>query len=344
MHQYTFFTHGSRLANHKPSMRNIRHIALSIAIFLGTMISSPAWAEESGFIGDWKTTYGNMQLRATENEIQGVYYLGGEATISGKVEGSTLRFEYKEPSGAAGYGVFTLAEDQASFSGHWREGAISPEPLNENDKTWSGKRIIAKDPTEKATWLVVLEPHWEQSIEESEFSYGQMLREYYRRIPSLQFRHRRVHDKEDFLRVGKEISAIDGNVILYISSHGTEKGATLSDGTLAKEQVITVLRESPNVRLLHFGCCLVAGGSVPEEILKALPKEKRIPISGFTKVADWGGSALTDFAYLDNLIERKLSPKEAVAATRRNLLFARETSPGPVPPMDLRIVLPEDIN
>lgn len=297
----------------------------------------------TGFVGDWKTSFGKMTLRADGEKIHGVYHLGGEATLHGKVEGAMLRFEYKEPSGSTGYGVFTLSDDQMTFSGYWREGLPSTVPLNEKDRAWSGKRFIATDSSAKATWLVVLEPHWEESLEESEFSYGQMLREYYRRVPTLQFRHRRVHDKEDFLRVGKEISLIDGNVILYISSHGTEKGATLSDGTLANESVIAVLRESPNVRLLHFGCCLVAGGTVPEEILKALPKEKRIPISGFTKVADWGGSAITDFAYLDNMIVHQLSPKDAVAATRRNLLFAREKSPGPVPPMDLRIVLPEAI-
>jgi hypothetical protein len=98
--------------------------------------------QTTGFAGDWETTYGKMTLHTDEEKFHGVY-LGGEATLHGKVDGATLRFEYKEPSGIFGYGVFTLSDDQTFFSGYWREGEPSSVPLNEKDRTWSGKRIIA---------------------------------------------------------------------------------------------------------------------------------------------------------------------------------------------------------
>lgn len=299
--------------------------------------------DTQGFAGDWSSSFGRMRLEVNGTKVTGTYELGGASTIDGTVDGRLLRFRYTEPGGVSGLGEFRLAEDGASFMGRWRQDGGRAGPLDEADDFWLGLRRAPGATADVGTWLVVLEPHWEPSISHSEFSFGEMLREYYRRIPNLRVRHRRIHDRADFVRVGKEISSIEGDVILYVASHGTEAGAVLADGPIDATLLAGLLARVKNVRLVHFGSCLVAGGQVPEDVLRSLPPDRRVPISGFTRTADWGGSAIVDFAYLDNLLERRLEPKAAVAATRRNVLFASDAAPGPVPPMDLRILMPEDV-
>ena len=50
------------------------------------------------------------------------------------------------------------------------------------------------------------------------------------------------------------------------------------------------------------------------------------PISGYTRTADWGGSAVVDFTLLDLIFSHGLSPADAVAKTRQMLSFARDRS------------------
>jgi hypothetical protein len=45
---------------------------------------------------------------------------------------------------------------------------------------------------------------------------------------------------------------------------------------------------------------------------------------GFTKVADWAGSAVIDFSYLDLVLSRGIAPGEAVRQVRRSVSFAGE--------------------
>lgn len=295
------------------------------------------------FTGTWITTFGQMHIVQDGVKVKGTYALGGTSFVEGTADGNVLRFRYAEPGEVTGRGEFRLADDGASFTGRWREDGLGEGALDSTDAAWMGLRRTDAAAAGGDQWLVILEPHWESSLRDSEFSFGAMLREYYRRIPRLQVRHRRIHDKADFDRVGKEVASLGGEVILYVASHGTEAGAALADGPIDAQMMIRLLAGVQNVRLVHFGSCLVASGTVPEEILRGLPPERRVPISGFTRTADWGGSAIVDFAYLDNLIERQLPPAGAVAATRASVLFASDSAPGPVPPMDLRVLMPGDV-
>jgi hypothetical protein len=64
-------------------------------------------------------------------------------------------------------------------------------------------------------------------------------------------------------------------------------------------------------------------------------------VSGFCRFADWSGSAIVDFTYLTLVLERRLAPVDAVAATRSELRFAGSAlnpGEGQIFPMDLRIV------
>jgi hypothetical protein len=328
-------------------------VTIAFVVFVWVRLVSPrqngamqAPSALSGFEGPWSTTYGRINLRVEGSRVYGNYpHPAGSGIIEGTVDDGLLRFRYTEPGEIAGSGEFQLSQDRLSFAGRWLQDGVREGPLGAQDQAWHGVRVFVESAPSRgpATWLVVLETHWEASLVANEFSYGEMLRAYYRRMPNLQVRHRRIHDRADFSRITQEISRLEGDVYLYISSHGTEAGATLADGSIDAPMMTALLASTSNIKLVHFGSCLVAAGSVPEDTLRALPPRHRVPISGFTQVADWGGSAVVDFAYLDNLLERRLSPADAVAATRRNIIFAGDTAPGPVSPMGLRIVLPSDI-
>ena len=70
------------------------------------------------------------------------------------------------------------------------------------------------------------------------------------------------------------------------------------------------LREASSVKLIHLGACLTMAGSAPQEIRKA--SKLSVPVSGYTRTADWAGSAVIDFAYLDLVLSRQMAPGEAV--------------------------------
>jgi hypothetical protein len=190
-------------------------------------------------------------------------------------------------------------------------------------------------------WLVVLEPHWERRLSDTEFSFGDMLRPFFQRIRPVRFRHRRVHSREDFLRHCSDVAFLPDEVVLYISSHGTSAGVAVPDGVVTAADIAAALGDAANVHLLHFGGCSIAAGSLPEDIVSAQPAGCRFPVSGFCRIADWSGSAIVDFTYLTLVLERRLAPVDAVAATRSELRFAGSAlnpGDGKMFPMDLRIV------
>jgi hypothetical protein len=75
--------------------------------------------------------------------------------------------------------------------------------------------------------------------------------------------------------------------MLYIFSHSTEAGTTFSAGILAKQQMIAVVLETLNVRFLQVGGWLVASDTEKKETSKLLTQEKRIPVSGYSKLGDY---------------------------------------------------------
>ena len=70
-------------------------------------------------------------------------------------------------------------------------------------------------------------------------------------------------------------------------------------------------------------------GGAPAALRKA--SGHNTPVSGFSRVADWAGSAVIDFAYLDLILSRGIAPGEAVRQIRKSMSFAgEEDSPGSV--------------
>jgi hypothetical protein len=95
---------------------------------------------------------------------------------------------------------------------------------------------------------------------------------------------------------------------------------------------------------VHFGTCLTAGGPVPQKIHTLLKQQNgpSVPISGYANNADWAGSAVIDFTYLNLILERKLDPADAVKQTKILLPFANK-QPLPnssIAPAGLTIISP----
>lgn len=288
-----------------------------------------AAAEGANFSGLWKTSYGMMRLKQTGNEVNGCYNFTGKATVTGTAKGDALELSYREPGGTTGKAQFKLSADRSGFSGTWKEDS------GRGGGEWSGSRM---EPQAGRVWLVILEARWESSIRDQEYSYGEMLRQFFTRVPSVQVRHRYFTGHADFAKWCAELPYLNEPVVFYISSHGNEKGITVGnevlDGTFIGEQ----LRDASSVKLVHLGACLTMAGTVPQEIRKA--SKLPAPVSGYTRTADWAGSAVIDFAYLDLVLSRQMAPGEAVRQIKDSVSFAgeQEKAGSAIAPAGLRIV------
>ena len=282
------------------------------------------------FTGLWKTTYGRMRLFPDGNAVRGVYDSGGLSTLVGSVEDRTLTLSYTQPDGETGTAVFTLAEDHKSFSGKWKGKKQQVEAGGD----WTGQRI---EPVPGRQWLVVLEAHWESNLEEEEYSYGQMLRAFFTRVPSVKVRHRFFSSEADFRKWGTEVAFLAEPVVFYVSSHGTAEGIKCGDKTIDAAVLADVLKNAGDIRLLHFGSCLISSGPIPQKLQELLGDRATFPISGFVNVADWAGSAVVDFTYLDLVFSRGVQPVDAVKQVRRMISFAAEKGGGVIAPCGLVI-------
>lgn len=265
------------------------------------------------FSGVWKTSYGQMRLIQKDAAVTGCYSYSGQSEISGEVKSGILRLTYTEATGDKGSAEFKLSPDGATFSGTWKTADGKQGGL------WEGNRV---KPMAGRTWLVVLEAHWESGLQQPEYSYGDMLRHFFSRVPSVEVRHRYFDGKEDFAKWCAELPYLNEPAVFYVSSHGSEAGITVGKEVLSGEFIGRQLRFAPEVKLVHLGACLTMSGGAPAALRKA--SGQSVPVSGFTKVADWAGSAVIDFSYLDLVLSRKMPPAEAVRQILKNVTFARE--------------------
>ena len=104
----------------------------------------------TGFLGDWDTSFGKMKLEVRGDSVRGTYQMGAElCQVEGKISGQEMVFSYTEPS-AKGKGRFTLASDGLSFSGKWlQDGSNQWQP-------WEGRRpseaAIKQGTSSKRAW------------------------------------------------------------------------------------------------------------------------------------------------------------------------------------------------
>lgn len=276
-----------------------------------------AWNGERAWEGIWQTTYGRMRLIQEEGRVYGYYGGVGAARIDGHLEGQRLVFRYQEPS-VEGEGWFELAEDCQSFSGAWHpDGSTSVGP-------WTGQRIR---PTLGLTWLIVMEASWQGSLAEPEYSYGNMLKEFFARLPHVAVRHRFFNDEASLARWCQELMYIPEPAIVLISSHGTTEGVTVHGQTINPKVVINSLRNANNIQLLHFATCLVLQEDKAGDFARRIDTDVPFPISGYTTSVDWGGSAVSEFSYLDMILSKRMTPEEAARRLPALIAYAGDQAP-----------------
>jgi hypothetical protein len=253
--------------------------------------------------------------------------------IDGQLEDGQLVFTYQEHR-ARGKGRFVLAEDGLSFLGEWQpEGADHWSP-------WRGLRMR---PQPNLVWLVVIEAPWQRFLAEQEYSFGNMLREFFARAPHVQVRHRFFTNEAALLRCCRDLLYIAEPVVLVVATHGRAEGIPVDGQTVGVESVLGPLRDAGNLRLVHFSACLLMQDPAVVRQSSAFSREAGAAVSGYCTSVDWAASAIIDFAYLDLILARGLDPAAAAEQVQKLLPFAgdKRVAGGAFPPAGFRIVTPQ---
>jgi hypothetical protein len=264
-----------------------------------------------GWDGVWETSFGRLRLVADGARIEGLYECNGPSSLEGTANDAALDFDYREPA-VSGSGRFELAPDGESFTGRWR-------PRGETDwSKWSGWRV---PPVEGISWLIVLEAHWQRSLNEPEYAFGNMLREIFARTPRVRVRQRFFDDQESLGQWCRELAYLPEPVVLVIASHGVAEGLSVRGKLIDTKSIFESLRHAASLKLLHFSSCLVGLG-----------KERApFPVSGYTTSVDWGASALLEFTYLDLILNRGFAPGQAAETLPKLVCFAADQAPADSP-------------
>lgn len=286
----------------------------------GTRIAPPP----HDFTGLWQSSFGRMRLTQTGDRVEGRYSLSGDATpsgatLSGSIRDGELTFVYHEPT-ITGEGWFALSPDGRRFEGQWRaKGETGWRP-------WIGTRI---EPVPGRVWLVVLEAHWEESLAERPYAFGDMLRSYFQMAQArhVEVRQRYFHDKVDLKRFAAEVAYLAEPVVLVISSHGTHDGVTVGGVTIGATELTECLRGLDHLELVHLSGCSMADGDLIERVRSALPAATRPPISGYSTPVAWDASAIADFVFLSFVLIHRLSPLEAWRQACRVAPFIGDDAP-----------------
>lgn len=273
----------------------------------------------AGFSGLFETRYGRIRLRQAGAKVEGIYsYSGGQGSLSGQAKEGKLRFTWREGS-STGDGEFRLGPQQVQLHGRWRSKGETAWKL------WDGQRVT---PRAGVRWLVVLEAYWEEGLQQREYSFGAMLRSYFRRYPRVEVRQRRFADEADFRRHVREIAFVAEPVVLVLSSHGEQGRLIAGSDRLAPDLIGGCLAPLDNLALVHFSSCEVFTGDALERLRKPLAGRK-LPLSGYATAVDWSASAALEFLYFDLVLGRGFRPARAAAVVRKELTCAGdEGAPG----------------
>lgn len=282
-----------------------------------------AWLgqRQSEWGGIWDTSFGRMRLIHEEGRVHGTYDGPVPGTIDGQLVGKRFTFRYGEPT-VQGEGWFELADDAMQFQGAWcPDGAA-------NWDQWTGTRVTARP---GITWLVVIEAHWQRSLGDPEYSYGEMLKAFFARVPGVAVRHRYFSDGPSLERWCRELVYMPEPAIVLISSHGTEAGVGVHGHTIDAKRVVDTLRDATNIQLLHFATCLVMKENNAGDFARRIGPNAPFPISGYTTSIDWGGSAVLEFSYFDLILSKHMQPEMAAAVMQKLIAYAGDAGPAESP-------------
>jgi hypothetical protein len=256
--------------------------------------------------------------------VHGWYEGLGSSTLEGRLNDGRLVFRYREPR-AQGEGAFELSANGAAFQGNWRADGTA------TDAPWTGERIV---PVPGLVWLVVLEAYWQRRLGEREYAFGNMLREFFARVPHIEVRQRFFTNEEGFARWCRELLFLAEPIALVLATHGTPEGVTAHGEIIRAEPIADILRLNDNIKMLHLSSCLLMDSGPTGDFARVLRQELRFPISGYTTSVDWAASALIEFTYLDMILARGLDPQAAAKQVPTLIAFAGDRGPAdcPYPP------------
>ena len=261
-------------------------------------------AKPRGFHGLWNTSYGKLRLNVSGTEVTGAYnYQGTEATVDGQIKEGRLVIRYHEPD-VQGSAWFELSSDDETISGKFRaDGQKQWQP-------WEGERAAA---AMGEKWLVILEANWEGSLEEKQYAFADMLKQYFTMSVArhVKVRTRSFHDSADLKRFCRDIKYLPGPVVLLLSTHGTKDGLTVFNETITPEQLTEGLANTSNLELIHLSGCSMMAGDFPEKV-QQLMSTSACPVSGYKTDVAWDASAIADFTYLSMLLIHRMEPAKAV--------------------------------
>ncbi len=275
------------------------------------------WNGQREWNGIWDTSFGRMRLNHDGDRIHGCYDGATSGRVDGRTDGKRFVFKYVEAN-AKGEGWFELDDGAMNFRGAWRpEGTVKWGD-------WTGQRVVARP---NLTWLVVIEAHWQRSLGDAEYSYGEMLRTFFARVPTVAVRQRYFNDGPSLERWCRELIYVPEPAVVLISSHGTQAGVGVHHHTIEPKRVVDHLREASSVQLLHFATCLVLKEDKSGDFVKRIGTTAPFPISGYTTSVDWGGSAILEFNYFDLMLSKHLSPEDAAKTMLKMIAWAGDKSP-----------------
>jgi hypothetical protein len=253
------------------------------------------WQGWRGFDGLWDTSIGRFRFIQDEAHVQGSCEHDATLHLEADIDGGG-RFSFRlEGLRVKGRGFVELDRLGYSLGGEWTQDGLPAQPL-------AGRRVL---PRPGLTWLVVLEAHWQRMLDDNEFAFGRMLHELFARVPWALVRHRFYSDEASLLHWCRQLLYLPEPAVLVITGHGETNGLTVEGKTIAMPAVIDALGRADCLRLLHFSACLI--GQDAGQALNTAP----FPVSGYTTTVDWAQSALTEFIYLDMILEKGLAPARA---------------------------------
>jgi hypothetical protein len=285
------------------------------------------WQGWRGFDGLWDTSLGRLRLLQEEGRVWGSSELQADVRLEGDLDGgSRLPFRLEGPA-FRGSGHFELDSLGYVLDGEWIEEGQPARVLG-------GRRAM---PRPGLTWLVVVEAHWQRALDDSEFAFGHMLRELFARQPRAQVRHRFYTDEASLLHWCRQLVFLPEPCVLVITGHGVTAGLAVGGKIIALSGIIDTLRFADGLKLLHFSSCLV-GQNLGQTL-----REAPFPVSGYTTKVDWAQSALTEFIYLDMILDKGLAPAKAAEELPRLVRFAgtEDLAGSPYRPAGFRFVGPD---
>jgi hypothetical protein len=257
------------------------------------------------FAGVWETTFGRMRIFENDDgEVRGVYAFDGVSTLQGKKDNDRLALRYHEKN-ISGEARFQLKDDGSMFDGEWRADG------QEEWQKWTGQRLPS---TPGRVWLVVIEARWEKSLDDKEFSLGDILKSFFNRTPNVEVRHRFFTDAASLQQWLNEVAYFPEPTVVMVASHGTNDGLGVDGTTISANAVAEGLKYAANLKALHFSSCSVMKGKFGKEVFKALTDAGiKTSVSGYQNPVDWAASALFEMTYLELLLSRGMNPPEASA-------------------------------